>query len=151
MVVVAFTTRPLYRGLKCLRYPLYWRLDLFEFRSWCYGEVKNILHLPGLEPRFLGRPACSSVAMPGELSGLPWGKVLYQVLANKLGINQSTFCKIEEANVGGTWPPWPLWTGLSCCWLNSIQLVPSYCQHHIELMNPGGKTHSYLCCHCLVA
>jgi hypothetical protein len=53
------------------RYPLYKRLgepqDLYGY----YGEEKNLLPLPEIEPRFLGRPARSLVDVPTELSPLP--------------------------------------------------------------------------------
>jgi hypothetical protein len=46
----------------------YRRLDRFQIRSARYGEVQNIFTMPGIEPRLLGRPARSLIAIPTELS-----------------------------------------------------------------------------------
>jgi hypothetical protein len=47
-------------------------LTVQEAKFGRYRETKSILPLPGTEPRFLGRPACSTVAIPTELSRLTY-------------------------------------------------------------------------------
>jgi hypothetical protein len=50
-----------------LQYPLNKRLGRLQTPSGSSGEA-NTLHLPGTEPRFLGRLACSLVTLPPTLS-----------------------------------------------------------------------------------
>jgi hypothetical protein len=47
------------------------RLGGPQKRSGRYGEENNPLPLPGIEPRFLGRPAHSLVTIPTALPQLP--------------------------------------------------------------------------------
>jgi hypothetical protein len=68
--VVSFTLLPLYPRPSSPRYPLYKRLGGPQNRTGCYEE-KNLLPLQGIEPRLLGRPPRSLVAIPTELSRLP--------------------------------------------------------------------------------
>jgi hypothetical protein len=42
-----------------------------------YGEDKNLLHLPVIEPRLFGRRASSQVAIPTQLSWLPYNRPTY--------------------------------------------------------------------------
>jgi hypothetical protein len=53
------------------RYPLYRKLRGPQSRSGSCEEKKNLLPLPGSEPRFLGRPARSPGAIRAELPPLP--------------------------------------------------------------------------------
>jgi hypothetical protein len=57
-----FTFQPLYPRGNSARYPLP------HSRSGYCGEEKNFSPLPEIEPRFLGSPASSPVALPAELS-----------------------------------------------------------------------------------
>jgi hypothetical protein len=50
------------------RYAFYRRLGRPQSWAGRYGEGKNLLPLPGIKPRLLGRPARSLVAIPTELS-----------------------------------------------------------------------------------
>jgi hypothetical protein len=50
--------------------PIYRRLNGPQSWSGRYGEEKNLLSLPEIEPRFLGLRAHSRVAIPTELSVL---------------------------------------------------------------------------------
>jgi hypothetical protein len=49
------------------RYPMCRKLGGSQNRSGRYRVEKNLFPLPGIETRFLGRPACSLVAIPTEL------------------------------------------------------------------------------------
>jgi hypothetical protein len=49
-------------------YPLYKRLGGPQSLFRHYGEEKNLLPLPGMKPRFLGRSAISLVARPTKLA-----------------------------------------------------------------------------------
>jgi hypothetical protein len=42
-------------------------MDGTQSLSGCYGEVKNLVLLLGIEPRLLGLPAHSLVAVPADL------------------------------------------------------------------------------------
>jgi hypothetical protein len=66
--VARFTARPPYSSRKN---PFYRRLGGIQSQSGSYGEEKRLLSLPRIEPRLLGRPYCSIVAIPTELSRLP--------------------------------------------------------------------------------
>jgi hypothetical protein len=68
--VVSFTLLSLYPRGNSSRYALYRRLGGPQSRSGLCGEEKNVLSLPGIEPRLLSRPACSLVAIPTELARL---------------------------------------------------------------------------------
>jgi hypothetical protein len=62
--VISFTPLSRYLKEKNPRYQFYRRLDEPQSRFKYYGEEKNLLSLPGIELRFLGRPYCSLVAIP---------------------------------------------------------------------------------------
>jgi hypothetical protein len=62
--MVSIMPRPLLPPGNSLRYHLYWRLGGPQRQSGCYGEEKNLLPLPEIEPEFLGCPAHSLVAIP---------------------------------------------------------------------------------------
>jgi hypothetical protein len=66
--MVSFTPLPLNPRGKGSRYPLDRRPARPQSRSGHCGEEKNLLSLPGIVPRVLGRPANSLVAKPTELS-----------------------------------------------------------------------------------
>jgi hypothetical protein len=72
--VVNFRHQPLYPRGKNPRRLLYRRLGGPQSPSTHYGEKKNPLPLPRIEPRFLVRPACSLVAIPTEC---PWPNLRY--------------------------------------------------------------------------
>jgi hypothetical protein len=40
--------------------------------NWTYGEEKDLLPLPGIEPLLLGRSAYSLAAIPTELDMIVW-------------------------------------------------------------------------------
>jgi len=42
------------------------------------SEEKNLLPMPGIEPRLIGRQSCSQVSVPITLSELPLAVVLEQ-------------------------------------------------------------------------
>jgi hypothetical protein len=48
--VVSFTHLPLYPQENRSRYPLYRRMDGTQGQSGHYGEQKNLILLPGIEP-----------------------------------------------------------------------------------------------------
>jgi hypothetical protein len=52
---------------KSYRYPLYKRMGGAQNQSGNWGIEKNLLPLPGIELRFLGRPVSSLVCIPTEL------------------------------------------------------------------------------------
>jgi hypothetical protein len=52
------------------QYPFYRMLDGTQSRFWRCEEEKNLLSLPEMEPRLLGRPTRNPVAIPTELSRL---------------------------------------------------------------------------------
>jgi hypothetical protein len=43
-------------------------MDELQSRSERYAEVKNHLHLPGIEPRSFGFPACSQHAVEWKIT-----------------------------------------------------------------------------------
>jgi hypothetical protein len=68
--VVSLTLLLLYPWGESLPYSLDRRLGEPQSLSGRYAEEKNLFPLPGIESRFLGRPARSLVATPIELSRL---------------------------------------------------------------------------------
>jgi hypothetical protein len=70
MEVNGVTPLPLYPLGKGPRNLLYRRLGGPQSRPQHYGEGKNLLLLPGIEPRILSCPARIPVAIPTELSQL---------------------------------------------------------------------------------
>ena len=65
--VVSFVPRPLYPWRKSPRYQLNRRLGGPQSRSRRFGEVHSFFSLPGIELRYLGRPARNLVSIPIEL------------------------------------------------------------------------------------
>jgi hypothetical protein len=65
---VSFTPRQLYSRRNSPLYSLNRGLGGLQSRSGCCEEVKNLLPLPGTEPRFLRCPALILVTVPTELS-----------------------------------------------------------------------------------
>jgi hypothetical protein len=64
--VVRFTPLPLYSRGKIPRYTLCKRLGGPRSRSGRYGENKTLLALPEIDPRLLGCPTHSIIAIPTE-------------------------------------------------------------------------------------
>jgi hypothetical protein len=97
----SFTPRPLYLKGESPRYQLYRMLGGLQSRSGCYRVEKNILSLPGIEPR----PSSSlPVAIPTEVSRLPWYMSIlhtYQLsFANNIGGMEGfpiTTCKDKDS------------------------------------------------------
>jgi hypothetical protein len=69
--VVSFTERPLYSCSPMNK----WRGGR-HFRFESFGEEKNLLPLPGVEPRVLGSPARNLLTIPTELSSLNFSRTV---------------------------------------------------------------------------
>jgi len=66
--LVSFTSLPLHPGWKRPRYTLNRRLSVPQIRSGRFGQNKNLLTLPGIEPQFPGRPAQLLLVSKGSCS-----------------------------------------------------------------------------------
>jgi hypothetical protein len=69
---ISFTPRALYFRVKSPLYPLNKRQGGRQSQSGGFGGDINILPLPGIEPRFLDRPARSLIIVPTALPRSLW-------------------------------------------------------------------------------
>lgn len=62
--VISFVPLPLYPWKKSLRYQMNRRLGGPQSRSGCFQQAHSFFFLPGIEPRYLGVPACNLCSIP---------------------------------------------------------------------------------------
>jgi hypothetical protein len=85
--VVSFTTLPLYPRGNSPRYSFDRRLGGLKSQSGCWREEKNLLPIPGTEPRLLGLSARSLVSITTELSRIPDRFALQMILGIDIRLN----------------------------------------------------------------
>jgi hypothetical protein len=91
-----------------------------QSRSGRFGEEKNLLALPGIEPRFFGRQTSSLVTIPTALSGLQENANRHQC--------EKDFCDFTEYSI----------MGLNCC-ARCLQVsdifIARFTKHYVNVMD----------------
>jgi hypothetical protein len=72
--MISFVPLQLYPWKNSLLYQMNSRLGGPQSRSGCFGEAHSFFFLPGIEPRYLGVPACNLFSIP---IGLCMRKILF--------------------------------------------------------------------------